>query len=394
MKNLKFIRVQDALYGMSSDKEGNLTLLYDSQKNRNTVHFSVNSIVADHAYGKFNTNAEGIFTGKVVIIANSEDMMTPAALNQVDTWFRYGSNERSLNVGRATLVLPDDMPAPDNANVLRYDGTENHRNQVVENYLTNQNITMHSCSMRHWTDYDAAESIQWAETAAATLYPGHNVYIGMHDSSIDNQLESNSMKTYLDYLNKGIRYTQDDSGAENNILPKVESVNRQSIKTLKEFLKSLPIEEKTRIGNFYRRQIKEKISEIKEARLLDAKIKHIDTINYVHQTVSDFPGQGDFYINRGAEIIQVDNKKLEHMIVNNYLSRDTPIWRAGYKDNWEKLGLSPLKDSIDATNILPSNTVDIPKNTSSTQIPDKYSVLDKVASFRQKASLHSGFKIR
>lgn len=351
---LRFIRVQEELHDMRSDSEGNLTVVYDDSKERNTIHFSVNSIVEDHSYGKFNYDSHGNFKGKVVIIADPEEMMVPTALNQVDTWFRYGidkqTQEKVLDIGKAVLVIPEGMIAPDNANVLRYDGTEKHRNEVVEQHLNSLNIERQYCLMRNWTGEDLSSSIKWSEEVIKKNYPGEDIFIGMHDGSIDSKLESGSMKAYLNYLKNGERYHAEDSGVETLIVEKIEKRNTVKIERLQNFINELNPQEKERIGEYYEKKIVEALSEIKEAKTLDATIRYDLDIKSLREEINKYPGEGLFYIAKpGATTpIMLTNNQFHEMIVTQELKNEDRIWRSGYKSDWEPLGKSKLKDYIES----------------------------------------------
>src|SRR5471032_2041741 len=109
--SLLAVRVQDGLHGLSVDEQG-VRLAYQRDSVRNTLHFSLNGLVGDHAYGSFNQDAQGNLKGSVVIVAPLSGLPTPAGLGQVDTWFRMDTRaakegeavvERSLGVGRAIV---------------------------------------------------------------------------------------------------------------------------------------------------------------------------------------------------------------------------------------------------------------------------------------------------
>lgn len=361
---LRFVRVQEQLHDMKCDSEGNLTVVYDNTKERNTIHFTINSIVEDHSYGKFNYDTDGNFKGKVIIIADPDQMPTPAALNQVDTWFRYGldqnTNERVLNVGKATLVIPEGMPAPENANILRYDGTEKHRNEVVEQHLNSLNIKKHSCLMRHWSDYGFTDSMNWAEDVAKNKYPNQNVFVGMHDGSIDSYLEQDFVRQKLKDLRSGERYFSRESGAEMLIVDEIETVNSKKIEKLEIFLSDLSSSERERVGLFYEKKIEQALSETKEAKKLNESIMYESHVNHLNKTVDSFPGEGQFYIGKlGATTpIIISAEQLKEMIINNDIKKDDKIWRSGYSSEWTIISKSHLRESIESIN-KPSSEINV-----------------------------------
>src|SRR5471032_163930 len=112
------VRVQDGLHGLTADAQG-ARIAYQRDSVRNTLHFSLDGMVGDHAYGSFNQDAQGNLKGSVVIVAPLSGLPTPAGLGQVDTWFRMDTRaaksaesggpavERSLGVGHAIVVAPE-----------------------------------------------------------------------------------------------------------------------------------------------------------------------------------------------------------------------------------------------------------------------------------------------
>ncbi|MGF6996841.1 hypothetical protein [Paraburkholderia sp. GAS32] len=263
---IAYVRVQEGLHGATMTDAG-LRLPYTREGQfgdaRNTSHWSVNSVVADHAYGRFNENADGSLKGNIVVIGDPREMPVPAGLGQVDTWFRMdatqradGSLDRGLTVGHgAVVVAPSGFNVPDGINVVRYDGGLAERNAAVEGVLRDRNIEPHQAGMRGWTDGQNHDA--WAENVTRTLYPGQekDIHTGSHGGSVDESLESNSNR--IAALVDKYRTERLHAMGDGSEVP-LDSVIREAIteqrSKLNELTASLPGQESDRIGAFYAAQ--------------------------------------------------------------------------------------------------------------------------------------------
>jgi hypothetical protein len=396
--DIRFVRVQDNLYGMETDAEGNLILKYKrdtKDTNRNTIHFTVNTIVEDHSYGKFNFDSDGNLVGNVVIIANPSEMVAPAALNQVDTWFRYGTkdNERTLNVGKATIVVKEGMEVPTGVNALFFDGTIEDRNRIVKEHFESLNIPMEQCGFRNWVD-QTVDSLTWAKNTKEKLYDekAKYIYVGMHDGSPDGDMERSSIDGVLtNFKNDRERYFNSDS-VDIGYLSHMENKAKKCIDDLNEFLSSLPQEEKQRVGKHYETQIENIHKDLKEAREFDKILIKEREINYLNKLVDEFPGIGDFHVANATtkQPIPLKGEELKERIVNGALNGDDHIWRHGFKDQWTTIKNTQLYESMEEIrklfNIEPNGPT----------IPNKPSVLDRMSSItenlRNKNNIGSSLK--
>lgn len=259
-EKIAYIRVQDDLYDAHC-KDGKLFLPYkrDNEfgKARNTSHWSVNSIVGDHAYGKFNENPDGSLKGKYIIIGNPKEMPVPAGLGQVDTWFRLDSKknangelDRGLSVGKdAVIIAPYGESVPENANVIRYDGTKEGRDSAVEKYLTENGIKLEVATQWGWQGQNSNE---WAENIAKEIYPeANNIHFGGHTDSIDELIETNAVR-----IQRSIGdFEKDKIFNQNGVDLPLEGYIKEKIKAQEDLIQklqsSLSNDEKNRIGNFY-----------------------------------------------------------------------------------------------------------------------------------------------
>jgi hypothetical protein len=162
LNSIYFVRVQST-EGISSNDRGEVFLKRPEKSSRNTFHFTVNSVVRSHAYGKFD--------GSAIVITRAQDVpKAPSGLGQVDTWFQ-ADDQRQLSVGRATVLLPRDFECPKHlmgANIVRYDG---NRVTAAEDCLRSMGVDVKQPGFWSWTDSDMSSTGQWREATAKDLYP-------------------------------------------------------------------------------------------------------------------------------------------------------------------------------------------------------------------------------
>lgn len=353
-EKIKFVRIQDELHHIDV-KNGELYLNYPNtpEKARNTLHFAVNALVEDHAYGKFNYDSEGHFKGKIVIITDPSDTVPPSHLNQVDTWFRLGlneNNEKSLNVGKSLLVLPLSMKEnlPHGVNALFYNETIESRNEVVENYFKTQNIALQKCGFRAWVGQDN-EAQNWAEKQIKNHYVGQNVKVGLHDNSVDDELERASVDGLLKSFKEDNKRTFiKDSGEEILYVEHIEKMSSKHIKTIQEFLNTLPSSEKERLLPVYENQINQIKKDTREAFNLDNTLIQENIKKYLKIDLHEFKGVGDFFIAKPSDThpTQMNSQILEEKILTGEIHGECVLWRQGYKENWVKISSTALKDTL------------------------------------------------
>lgn len=185
MEEIRLVRSQDNLYGMTSSHDGDVILKRDVRTfNRNTTHFSVNGAVGSHAYGSFD--------GAIAIIANPKEMPVPSGFGQADVWFHH-DKDGYLNVGKAMIIAPYGWEIPPGINVIRYDlSLENSRNQAIAGYLESQRVAPQTFSMWGWAGSDAAESKNWQEVTSKALYgdKSERIQLSPHSGSLDEVMDS------------------------------------------------------------------------------------------------------------------------------------------------------------------------------------------------------------
>jgi hypothetical protein len=259
---LLLVRVQDDLYNASMEERG-LFLPYAREGIsgvwRNTSHWTVNCVVSDHAYGRFNEAADGSLKGKIVILADPREMPVPAGLGQVDTWFRLdaerhpgGPLRRGLSVGhRAIVVAPEGYPVPDGVSVVRYAGGIEARNGAVERVLAERSIKPEVAGMWGWVG--GKEAGQWASDVGESLYRerARAIHFGPHDGSVDGYLEAGARVEALLERFENDRLYVEDSGAEVPILDIIERAIAEQRDLLAGVLASFPEVELSRTGDFY-----------------------------------------------------------------------------------------------------------------------------------------------
>jgi hypothetical protein len=260
------VRVQDDLFDAYSDHEG-LRLPYQRDDTtgaaRNTSHWAVNSIVADHGYGRFNEAADGSLKGKVVIVADPRDMPPPAGLGQVDTWFRLdaradatGRMQRGLSVGHravaivhASVVIPEGFG--DGARLVRYEGGIAERDAAVGREAARRGVTLERAGMWGWSRN--GDSNTWAEKMATSIYPesAARIHVGPHTGSLDETIESGArISALLKTFDTERLYARAD-GLEvlmADVIREAIAEQREAVQTV---LRELPNGERRRVEAFY-----------------------------------------------------------------------------------------------------------------------------------------------
>lgn len=197
------VRVQDDVHRMW--RTGASVFMAHDRPRRGTVHFTVDGVVADHAYGAFNQDRNGKLKGGVVIIADPTQMRRAAGLGQADTWFRkHGAHDpatmirhQGIFIGTPTIVAPAGTRAVDGATMVHHNGTLEGRNAAVFSVLRDAGVQPQVIGYRAWidhdrrADWDMQQSRQWAESLADRLYGGQTqgIHFGPHDSSHDSQID-------------------------------------------------------------------------------------------------------------------------------------------------------------------------------------------------------------
>ena len=193
----RLVRVVDGLDNIQANGDGSLTAIarYNGHSQRNTLHFTVNSMVGDHNMGKF--------PGKYVIIANPAEMPRDqaAGARAEDTWYRF-NNEGEINLGRAIVLAPEGSSVPNGIKAEYYKGD---RSTAIDTAFKQMNVGFHGVA-----GTDAVIGIKNDEYHKdfSTQYGTGATQGGQHDGSLEGYLESipARLQGYLGHLQKSIYY--------------------------------------------------------------------------------------------------------------------------------------------------------------------------------------------
>ena len=349
------VRVQDSLHEAFFGP-GGLTLPYRREgQDRNTLHFSVNSIVQDHPYGSFNLDSHGELKGKIVLLADPREMSLPAGLSQVDTWYRLsadrdekdGKVNRYLTLGHPTIVAPKGTAIPEGANAIFYNGGIQERDAAVKLFFDAHQFSLKPAGMRAWRGETEDTALQWAQRMATSLYGKEalHVHTGTHDASLDANLESMSVSGLVASL-KG-QWLAEQDGIQTPYIALVENKHDSSISALQQFLEELSPSERQRIGPHYENQIAKLNADLTEARNLDVSWKaamRTNNMNGICAELDTLPGKGDFFLaqkdKQGFE--QLDSTTMACRIADEKVNIHQSIWREGLTIDWTPISATPM----------------------------------------------------
>lgn len=367
MNNLRYVRVQDDLHGARAG-DGGVFFPYQRQDDRNTMHFSVNSIVTDHTYGAFNVNKQGDLTGKILIITDPQGAPAPSGLNQVDTWFRMnlqnhpqsGQVQRGLALKSPTIIAPEGTPDVPGATMIHYDGTMQGRNAAFMDCMAEAGVRVEAAGFRNWDGQSWAESVAWEESTASRIYGDKAQYIhkGVHDNSLDDRLESMSAEGLLERMRHGDAAYEED-GVHTTCLSFIEGKAGRSNDALDRFFATAAPEDISRCGPIYE-QLRQKVgSELAEARRIQAEIDaHKQSPEYLRpimDAVVDeemsrrFPAGGSFHVAKpgATSPLVLTLEQMALAIKEGHVNSQDSIWRPEYGGQWKPFP-SVFKDSAQA----------------------------------------------
>lgn len=361
LKNCRYVRVQDDLHGMETNSAGELLVVYKKESARNTIHFAINGIVEDHAYGTFNQHPDGSLKGKIVIIANPAEMGVPSGFNQVDTWFRMGAQEqdngtlrRQLNAGHATIVVPVGTEIPVGANAMFYDGTIAGRDAAVAKTLADNNIVQRNIRFRNWGGVNERDAELWAEEAAAQLYPDNvrHIHIGMHNSSPDADMDTigvgNQVKLFAE---TGKTTYRDDEGIDQSFMLDIEGRVQRHHERINVFLSNLSPEERTRCGAFYEGLDDKLSTDLLKARDISViAVANQDKRSLLYGAIEDqffalAPHREIYIANKdGSRMDNVSPAELTDRLVDRLVQADSQVWIHGQSANWQPITAALVRD--------------------------------------------------
>ena len=193
----RLVRVVDGLDNIQANGDGSLTAIarFNGHSQRNTLHFTVNSMVGDHNMGKF--------PGKYVIIANPTEMPRDqaAGARAEDTWYRF-NNEGEINLGRAIVLAPEGSSVPNGIKAQYYKGD---RGTAIDTAFKQMGVGFHGLA-----GTNSVIGIQNDEYYKdfSTQHGTGATQSGQHDGSLEGYLESipARLQGYLGHLQKSIYY--------------------------------------------------------------------------------------------------------------------------------------------------------------------------------------------
>jgi hypothetical protein len=205
--NYRLVRVVGGLDNIESNGDSTLTVIarYNGSSQRNTLHFTANSVVGDHEMGSFS--------GKYVIIANPAEMPRDqlAGARAEDTWYRF-NDAGELNIGHATILAPEGSSIPNGIKAQYYKGD---RAEAIDNAFKQIGI-----GFRGIAGKDAVPGMNRNEYHKdfSTQYGTGSVTGDFHGNTPEAQLESlpAQLKYQLEKLQKSYIY-RNDRGADADV---------------------------------------------------------------------------------------------------------------------------------------------------------------------------------
>lgn len=129
----RLVRVQKDFSGISMDAQGNISLSRVGDTTRNTMHFCMDGIVASHEMGDWDDAG-------IMIVVDPGEMTAPCSGARLeDTWY-HCANDGKLNVGKATVFVPEGVDVLSGLSVMRYPVGE--RAKTLERFLGQTGISM------------------------------------------------------------------------------------------------------------------------------------------------------------------------------------------------------------------------------------------------------------
>ena len=361
-EQFRYVRVQDDLHGMTVDGSGSLVLACSPNATRNTMHFAINGIVEDHAYGRFNFHRDGSLKGKIVVIANPAEMGVPAGFNQVDTWFRMGAKvnddgtlTRQLNAGHANVVVPVGTKVPAGMNAVFYDGSVEGRDTAVAKTLAEQNVVQHVVGFRAWADSNEADAPKWARDTAQQIY-GDNfayIHIGMHDTSPDGNMDSVGIGNWVDQFQQaGTTMFVDDNGISRDYISAMEVRKRAHSDLTGHFVSELSSQERERCGKFYdalATKLERDMSRAHEVQAVAVTKEDVRREKFIaiEEALLGLTPSGEIYMANATAPAGMEKLRVHdfvYRLLDAEVNANTQVWIQGRTIDWQPIASSPLRD--------------------------------------------------
>ena len=226
---LTLVRVQKGIEGISSEKGNLLVGRIGNDSIRNTLHFTLNSVVQDHAYGKFSESSIAII-GNLKETANNNKIN---GLSPADTWIFQ--KDGKVSIPNPTLIVPDNMSLPkdvkENINVVVYKGSENieqnykNLNKAIETHFEKESLPFKEINFQTWIGTNINEKDQ---TLISKELGFNGVLPTNHASSRDGLMEeSYAMITSLENdIKDNVKLYTESTGLQIPITDKLDQVNQ------------------------------------------------------------------------------------------------------------------------------------------------------------------------
>ena len=199
---LYLVRVQAGLAGTQVDGSDLLITRNHEAVNensmRNTIHFTLNGVVSNHAYGDFNHLFAFV---SPLEQTNEKNKGLLAGLNPSDTFFHQNAND-SLRLHQPTLVAPNGAEIPEHIlgsgiNIVRYDAPEvingetlqATRDIAVGNVLKELGAPVNQIGMWGWSDAPDPTPEQRNALIESLGYDKEHIAT-VHNGSPEEQIET------------------------------------------------------------------------------------------------------------------------------------------------------------------------------------------------------------
>lgn len=243
---LHLVRVQDGLEGIRFD-DGDLLITRNTQDTselsmRNTVHFTLNGVVSNHAYGEFNSLFAFISPFEKTAQKN-ENLL--AGLNPSDTFFHQDQNNE-LRLHKPILVAPHGAEIPSELTnsglpIVRYDAPivingetlASTRDSAIANVFSSLNAPLHSIGMWGWANAPDPTTEQRQGLLNRLGYQEANIAM-VHTGSPEDRVEAaiGAFAYHNKAILKGERLEDLPTGLQIPHTDMVDTVRRRMFKAL------------------------------------------------------------------------------------------------------------------------------------------------------------------
>lgn len=241
--DLKLVRVVKNIDNLSIDND---IITFNQNPNkgesiRNTVHFTLNSVVQDHAYGKFSESQYAI----VADLKDTADNNKIHGLSPADTFF-WGDD---FKLKDPTIFMPKGDENIDlysnNFTVIEYEKStneiENYQNlkNAVADHFNEKELPFNELGMWNWSGFNA---IPDQEQKDLSEYLGSGKALPTtHESSLDAEIEKiNSSLIVLDNYLDDVRNESDLKVLDFSFGEEIEKNKKSFFETIEEIKLAAP----------------------------------------------------------------------------------------------------------------------------------------------------------